>query len=74
MGIKTGKEPIVPDECKDCKYLCITQATGLVNWFGAPIGTCSLNYPPPDNCSEWRGVYQVCKYVLSDDKYKCVKR
>ena len=52
------KEPIVPDECKDCEYLCITQAVGVVNWFGAPVGTCSLNYPPPDYCNEWRGIYQ----------------
>ena len=69
------KEPIVPDKCKDCEYLCITQAVGLVNWFGAPVGTCRLNYPPPDNCNECRGVYQLCKYVLTDkeNKYKCVK-
>ena len=68
------KEPIVPDECKDCEYLCITQAVGVVNCFGVPVGTCMLNYPPPAICNEWRGIYQFCKYVLSDDKYKCIKR
>lgn len=53
-GMK-NKPPIVPTICKDCEHLCITQAVGIVEFFGTSVGTCRINMPPPNYYpNDWR--------------------
>lgn len=78
IGMK-NKPPIVPTICEDCEHLCITQAVGMVEFYGTSVGTCRINTPPPNwypNDWRWKGVYFICEEVLKDkeNKFKCVKK
>lgn len=66
-------KPIIPEKCKDCEYLCISQAVGLdcEYDYGCCVATCRLNHAK-HRSDALRGTYVPClNIVYSDSIYKC---
>ena len=71
MTKKDLDEPLIPKRCKDCKYMCISQASGLIRLYGQPVATCKLNHVDT-TYNELRGTYVPCLDVIFlNSIYKC---
>ena len=71
LAKKDSDEPLIPERCKDCEYMCISHATGLTRKHGLPVATCKLNHANEiDNAL--RGTYIPCSNVIFlNPIYKC---
>lgn len=66
-------KPIIPEKCKDCEYLCISQAVGLdcEYDYGCCVATCRLNHAK-HRSDALRGTYVPCLNVIFlNPIYKC---
>lgn len=69
-------EPLIPEMCEDCEYLCVSCAAGLTRNSGRPVPTCKLNHARHES-DELRGTYIKCLTVIclnlicNSTIYKC---
>lgn len=65
---KDSDEPLIPERCKDCDYLCLSYACGFIR---TPVATCTLNHANEID-DALRGTYvPCCDVIFLNQLYKC---